>query len=174
MVKNNTTGLVWFGNDLRIHDHEVLSKASKDHQKLITVFFIDPRWFDKNQFGFRRMEVFRIQFLLETLECLRKELLQKNISLLVYVEKPENRINRICKNYDIDRIYKQKEWTYEEIKITDAVQDQLPTNIALEEIYNQFLYHPYDINIDINVRDFGQVSAFGPVSAFGQFRACGR
>ncbi len=150
MVKNNTTGLVWFGNDLRIHDHEVLSKASKDHQKLITVFFIDPRWFDKNQFGFRKMEVFRIQFLLETLECLRKELLQKNISLLVYVEKPENRINRICKNYDIDRIYKQKEWTSEEIKITDAVQDQLPTNIALEEIYNQFLYHPDDINIDIN------------------------
>ena len=33
MVKNNTTGLVWFGNDLRIHDHEVLSKSFQPLQQ---------------------------------------------------------------------------------------------------------------------------------------------
>lgn len=149
MVKINTTGLVWFGNDLRVHDHEVLFKASRVHKKLITIFFIDPRFFKKNDFGFKKMDVFRTQFLLETIKSLQKELLQKNISLLVFVDKPEIRIKDICKNYQIDRIYKQKEWTSEEINITKTVRDSLPLNIVIEEIYNQFLYHPNDINIDI-------------------------
>ena len=34
----NTTGLVWFGNDLRIHDNDVLSLAVKKHSKVTIPF----------------------------------------------------------------------------------------------------------------------------------------
>ena len=32
-----TTGLVWFGNDLRTHDNEVLHTAIQNHEKVIAV-----------------------------------------------------------------------------------------------------------------------------------------
>ena len=51
----NTTGLVWFGNDLRIHDNNVLSLAVKNHTKVIGVFIIDPFLFEENKFGFKKM-----------------------------------------------------------------------------------------------------------------------
>ena len=42
----NTTGLVWFGNDLRIHDNDVLSLAVKNHTKVIGAYIIDPLLYD--------------------------------------------------------------------------------------------------------------------------------
>ena len=153
--KQETTGLVWFGNDLRTHDNEVLFNAIEKHKKVIAVYCIDPKLFQNNSFNFKKTEVFRTQFLLETLKNLQNQLLKINITLLVYIDKPENRIQGICEFYKIDTIYKQKEWTSEEVNITESVKDSLPSNIKIEEIYNQFLYHPDDINIAIqNIPQF--------------------
>jgi deoxyribodipyrimidine photo-lyase len=145
----NTTGLVWFGNDLRIHDNDVLSLAVKNHSKVIGIYSIDPSLFKENEFGFKKMDVFRAQFLLESLLDLQQQLLTKNISLLVFLDKPENKLKAICDSYQIDSIYKQKEWTYEENISKIKVQKSLHHNIKIIEVYNQFLYHPEDVNIKI-------------------------
>ena len=145
----NTTGLVWFGNDLRIHDNDVLSLAVKNHSKVIGIYSIDPSLFKENEFGFKKMDVFRAQFLLESLFNLQQQLLTKNISLLVFLDKPENKLKAICDSYQIDSIYKQKEWTYEENISKIKVQKSLHHNIKIIEVYNQFLYHPEDVNIKI-------------------------
>lgn len=145
----NTTGLVWFGNDLRVHDNDVLSLAIKNHSKVIGIYIIDPKLFEENEFGFKKMELFRTQFLLESLNDLQQQLLRKNISLLVFIDKPEIRLKAICDSYKINSIYKQKEWTYEENISKIKVQKLLSENIKIIEIYNQFLYHPEDINIKI-------------------------
>ena len=145
----NTTGLVWFGNDLRIHDNDVLSLAVKNHSKVIGIYSIDPSLFKENEFGFKKMDVFRAQFLLESLFDLQQQLLTKNISLLVFLDKPENKLKAICDSYQIDSIYKQKEWTYEENISKIKVQKSLHHNIKIIEVYNQFLYHPEDVNIKI-------------------------
>jgi len=145
----NTTGLVWFGNDLRIHDNDVLSLAVKNHSKVIGIYSIDPSLFKENEFGFKKMDVFRAQFLLESLFDLQQQLLTKNISLLVFLDKPENKLKTICDSYQIDSIYKQKEWTYEENISKIKVQKSLHHNIKIIEVYNQFLYHPEDVNIKI-------------------------
>ena len=149
MEKKETTGLVWFGNDLRVHDNEVLSTAIKNHEKVIGVYCIDPTLFLKNEFGFNKMDVFRTKFLLETLEDLQQQLIQLNISLLVFKNTPENKIMDICKIYQIECIYKQKEWTNDEVISLKTVKETIPEEIKVHEIYNQFLYHPDDINIDI-------------------------
>jgi len=145
----NTTGLVWFGNDLRIHDNDVLSLAVKNHTKVIGVYIIDPFLFEENKFGFKKMDVFRAQFLLESLHDLKHQLLTKNISLLVYLDKPEIKLKAICDSYQIDSIYKQKEWTHEENISKIKVQKSLQNTIKIIEVYNQFLYHPEDVNIKI-------------------------
>ncbi len=145
----NTTGLVWFGNDLRIHDNDVLSIATKNHSKVIGIYIINPTLFEENEFGFKKMDVFRTQFLIESLTDLKQQLLKKNISLLVFIDKPENRLKIICDCYQIHTIYKQKEWTYEENSCKTKVQKSLNENICIVEVFNQFLYHPEDINIKI-------------------------
>ncbi len=145
----NTTGLVWFGNDLRIHDNDVLSLAVKKHSKVIGIYILDPSLFEENEFGFKKMDVFRTQFLLESLHDLKHQLLTKNISLLVFLDQPEIKIKAICDSYQIDAIYKQKEWTNDEVISLKTVKETIPEEIKVHEIYNQFLYHPDDINIDI-------------------------
>ena len=147
--KKEMTGLVWFGNDLRVLDNDVLAAAVEKHSKIIGVYFIDPKLFKENKFGFKKMDVFRAQFLLESLNDLQHQLLKKNISLLVYLDSPENIIKDVCKNHQIDTIYKQKEWTYEEASSKKAVQEILEKNIVIKEVYNQFLYHPEDIPLKI-------------------------
>ena len=79
-VKKETTGIVWFGNDLRIHDNEVLAKAVLSHHRVIAFYCIDPTLFHDNQFGFKKMDIFRAQFLLETLKDLQQQLIKKKKS----------------------------------------------------------------------------------------------
>ena len=101
----NTTGLVWFGNDLRIHDNDVLSLAVKNHSKVIGFYSIDPSLFKENEFGFKKMDVFRAQFLLESLFDLQQQLLTKNISLLVFLDKPENKLKTICDSFILQIVF---------------------------------------------------------------------
>jgi deoxyribodipyrimidine photo-lyase len=149
LEKKETTGLVWFGSDLRIHDNDVLASAFENHKKIIGIYFIDPKLFEVNEYGFKKMDVFRTQFLLESLNDLQQQLLKKNISLLVYTDSPENRFNDVCETYQINAIYKQKEWTQEEASSKKAVQEKLEKHIVIKEVYNQFLYHPEDITLKI-------------------------
>lgn len=138
------TGLVWFGNDLRVHDNDVLSKASHENDKVIGVYCIHPKLLEFSHFGFRKLESFRAYFLLDSLQNLKTRLKELNITLLVYTVAPEDIIPDLCKIYDIDTIYKQKEWTSEETKELQSVQEKVSTT-EVKEIYNQFLYHPEDI-----------------------------
>jgi len=117
--------------------------------QVIGVFIIDPFLFEENKFGFKKMDVFRAQFLLESLHYLKHQLLTKNISLLVFLDKPEIKLKAICDSYQIDSIYKQKEWTHEENISKIKVQKSLQNTIKIIEVYNQFLYHPEDVNIKI-------------------------
>jgi len=86
----NTTGLVWFGNDLRIHDNDVLSLAVKNHSKVIGIYIIDPSLFEENEFGFKKMDVFRAQFLLESLHDLKHQLLTKKYFITSFLRQTRN------------------------------------------------------------------------------------
>ena len=139
--KQKKTGLVWFGNDLRVQDNAVLEKAILENERLIGVYCLDPLLFKKSNFGFQKLGVHRLQFLLESLTDLKQNLLQKNISLLFFLDTAENTIPAICKAYNICSIYKQQEWTHEECLEKKQVQSKL-NHIEIVEVYNQFLYHP--------------------------------
>ena len=113
-TKQKTTGLVWFGNDLRIQDNDVLNEAIQQNDQVIGVYCLNPALFEKTNFGFRKLGVYRAKFLLETLRDLKENLAKQNISLLVYEQPSKEIIPEICKRFQVDTIYKQKEWTSEE------------------------------------------------------------
>lgn len=149
MQKTEKYSIVWFRNDLRIADNAVLTKASEQADKVIGLYCFDPRHFDKNRFGFKKIEKYRTGFLIESVHNLRAQLDALNIDLLVYHDLPENVIPKICEANQITDIYLQKEWTQEEVDTENTVKAQT-TDINWHHIYNQFLYHPEDINFDVS------------------------
>ncbi len=149
MQKTEKYSIVWFRNDLRIADNAVLAKASKQADRVIGLYCFDPRHFEKNRFGFKKIEKYRTGFLIESVHNLRAQLDALNIDLLVYHDLPENVIPKICEANQITDIYLQKEWTQEEVDTENTVKAQT-TDINWHHIYNQFLYHPEDINFDVS------------------------
>ena len=152
--------LIWFRNDLRVADNPSLELACKG-DKVIAVYCFDPRQYEIGDFGFKKTEKFRAQFLIETVNTLKASLLELNISLLVYHDKPETIIPQVVKDYGIQHIFLQEEWTRDENMVLDAVMSNVPTLVTFEKQYAQFLFHPEDIPFN-TFQDIPQV--------FTQFR----
>ncbi|MBT8267813.1 MAG: DASH family cryptochrome [Flavobacteriaceae bacterium] len=146
MPKTETSNsLVWFRNDLRVHDQQSLYNACMNHEQVMAIYYLDPRHFKFDQNGFKRTGSFRSKFLLETLETLKTELLNLNISLFVFRIKPEDHLPHFCSEHGISDIYYQKEWTAYEQEVEDQVISQSDSKINWHGHYDQFLFHPEDI-----------------------------
>ena len=115
-TKQKNTGLVWFRNNLRVHDNSSLYKATQNHEKIIAVYFFNPKDFSEDRFGFKKTEKYRATFLIETIKDLQLNLNKINTTLLVYFEAPEKKIIELCNEFSIGSIYTQKEWTTEEVE----------------------------------------------------------
>ena len=56
------TGLVWFKNDLRLHDNESLQKAIQECDELIFCYAIEKSNFKKLDLGFKKCDINRFEF----------------------------------------------------------------------------------------------------------------
>ena len=68
------TILVWFRNDLRIHDNEILVEAIRKADKVLPVFIFDPFYFKTTRYGTLKTGNFRAKFLIESVQNLRDTL----------------------------------------------------------------------------------------------------
>jgi deoxyribodipyrimidine photo-lyase len=147
--KQNTTSIIWFRNNLRISDNVSLFKAIHHHEKVIAVYFFDPKYFEKDVFGFKKTEKFRAQFLIETITDLKENLANLNITLLTYFSSPDEVLPKICADFSVQSIYTQKEWTRDEVDTCIAIKKKLPT-VQLIEDFDQFLYHPNAVSTNFS------------------------
>ena len=148
-MQKKQKGLVWFRNDLRIHDNESLSTAMKENDSVIAIYCFDPRHFEDTKYGFKKTEKFRAKFLVESVVALKQNLKNLNISLLVYHQKPEDCIPAIIIQNEISSVYFQEEWTAEEMVVSENIRAQVSNSVAFRSSYNQFLFHLDDIPFDI-------------------------
>ena len=140
MQEKQNTALVWFRNDLRIDDNQSLYDATTKHDKVIGLVLIQDFWLKETAFGFKKMEVFRARFLIETIEDLRQELKTLNIPLIVKVD-DGNSLKQLCYQYQITDLYMQEEWTKEEVD----QEKNIPDTVSVHKSYSQFLFHPDDL-----------------------------
>lgn len=68
-----STAIVWFRNNLRLHDNEALLKAV-DYDDVIPLYVFDPHWVQPTSLGFPKTGGHRARFLIETVDTLRKNL----------------------------------------------------------------------------------------------------
>lgn len=140
MQEKQNTALVWFRNDLRIDDNQSLYDATTKHDKVIGLVLIPGFWLKETAFGFKKMEVFRARFLIETIEDLRQELKTLNFPLIVKVDDGTS-LKQLCNQYQITDLYMQEEWTKEEVD----QEKNIPDTVSVHKSYSQFLFHPDDL-----------------------------
>jgi deoxyribodipyrimidine photo-lyase len=138
--------LIWFRNNLRVQDNTSLLEATKNSGKTIGLFCFDPRHFAETKYGFKKTDKFRARFLIETIQELKNNLEQKNISLLVYFDQPENVFESVIEKFKISKVYSQKEWTREENEVLKNLQGfENLAGLQWLDYFDQFLFHPDDI-----------------------------
>lgn len=143
--------ILWFRNDLRIHDHEPLHQALESVSEVIPLYCIDPRWFGKTSYGFPKTGPFRAKFLLESLQDLRQRLRSKGSELIIRIGKPEEVIPEMARAHQAEGVFAHKEVTDEEVQIEKNLEKVLfRDGITLEMFWGATLYHLHDLPMPIN------------------------
>ena len=143
--------LVWYRNDLRIHDHEPLHQALKQRAQVIPVYCFDPRQFGQTSFGFPKTGAFRAQFLLESVSNLRQSLRSLNSDLVVRQGKPEEVIPQIVEQLGVAAVHYHAEVTAEEVAVETALKIALQQlDVPVKHFWGHTLYHPDDLPFDLN------------------------
>ncbi|MEO0870150.1 MAG: deoxyribodipyrimidine photo-lyase, partial [Cyanobacteria bacterium J06642_11] len=143
--------LLWFRNDLRLHDHEPLHRALEQKAEIIPVYCFDPRQFGQTSFGFAKTGAYRAQFLLESVADLRSSFQAKGADLIVRHGQPEAEIPAIAQALNVDAVYWHEEVTSEELAVDAALAKQLTQlKIGYEVYWGATLYHPDDLPFEVS------------------------
>ena len=149
--------IVWFRNDLRIHDNAILHTAATkfaDNQ-IICLYCFDPRHFQRTKFESHKTGIFRARFLIESVTNLRSKLRELGSDLFVTYNKPEYIIPKFLKGTSKGNILVQSEVTSEELLVEKQVEENIKTkNGFLIRINGEnTLYHPADLPFNENFSD---------------------
>ncbi len=140
--------IVWFREDLRLHDNEAICEAIRGADETIFVYVFDERtfkgttkWFDLPKTG-----KFRAKFIIESVENLRQNLKKRGANLLVKIGKPEEVLTDLARETQSSWIFCNRERTQEEVQVQDLLEKNLWA-IGREIRYTRgkMLYHTQDL-----------------------------
>ena len=143
--------LVWFRQDLRIHDNEALTDALKSGVEIIPIYVFDERVFcGKTKFGFPKTAKFRAKFIIESVQDLRESLEKLGSQLIVRIGKPEEEIFKIAQFARTSWTFCNRERTQEELEVQDALERKL-WSIGQEVVFSRgkMLYYTQDLPFPI-------------------------
>ncbi|XP_075522608.1 cryptochrome DASH, chloroplastic/mitochondrial [Primulina tabacum] len=149
--KGKGVAIVWFRNDLRILDNEVLFKAWASSEVVLPVYCVDPRHLGTTHyFGFPKTGALRAQFLIQCLADLKRNLVKRGLNLFIQLGKPEDVLPALAKAYEVHTVYAQKETCSEELTVERLVSKNLqrvlnPKSTTLELIWGCSMYHIDDL-----------------------------
>jgi deoxyribodipyrimidine photo-lyase len=156
-MKENVS-IIWFENDLRVHDHEGLWKASQNNHPVIGIYVFNPNKLKSGNYGFPKISHHRMQFIHESLIDLKQKCHKLNIPFYVFTDTSLNAVKRMLEYINIKTLYYQKAYGRDEVQNHEIVinafkdirfyaydtkplvhKDDLPTTIDdLPEQFTQF------------------------------------
>lgn len=138
--------LVWFRNDLRLHDHEPLAAACAAATSVLPVYVFDPREYGKSPNGFDKTGPYRARFILDALTDLRRRLRDAGSELVVRVGRPEDVLPQLARAVGAGSVYCHGEVTAEEVKVETGVARALDkAGAALKVLWGGTLFHVADL-----------------------------
>ena len=144
--------IVWFRQDLRLHDNEALATALRMAEEIIPVFVFDERVFrGETRFGLPKTGKFRAKFVLESAEDLRQNLQSIGCDLVVRFGKPECILADIAQELKCSWVLCNRERTREEVQVQDALEQKL-WGKGVELLYSRgkMLYHTQDLPVPVH------------------------
>lgn len=143
--------IVWFRQDLRLHDNEALKKALEHSEEVIPVYVFEQSWFrGKTSYNFPKIGVYRSQFIIEAVEDLRKSLRQLGIDLILRIGDTVEEIFNLAVETQAHYVFANMERTYEENKLQNKLEKKLWT-IGKETSFwrGKMLYYTQDLPFPI-------------------------
>lgn len=118
--------ILWFRQDLRLHDNEALVDALSVADEILPVYVFDPRVFrGETIFGFEKTGDIRAAFIRQSVIQLREQLRELGSDLVIRVGNPEDELFVIANQYKSSWIFCNRERTPEEVAVQDALEQQL-------------------------------------------------
>jgi len=108
----NNLSIFIFRRSFRLYDNTGLINALKNSKKVIPIFIFTPEQIKKNKYKSNNA----IQFMIESLNELNKELKEKKSKLYFFYGKQHKIISKINKEIKIDSVYVNKDYTPYAIK----------------------------------------------------------
>lgn len=139
--------IVWFRQDLRLHDNEALTTALRMAEEVIPVFIFDERVFlGKTRFGFPKTANFRTQFIIESVADLQHNLRKIGSDLIIRIGRPEVILAEMVQKLKCSWVVCNRERTQEEVSVQDALEQKL-WSVGVELLYTRgkMLYHTQDL-----------------------------
>ncbi|XP_022151638.1 blue-light photoreceptor PHR2 [Momordica charantia] len=138
--------IVWFRNDLRIHDNECLNSANNDSVSVLPVYCFDPRDYGKSSSGFDKTGPYRAAFVIESVSDLRKNLQARGSDLVVRIGKPETVLVELAKEIGADAVYAHYEVSHDEMKTEERIESAMKEeNVEVKYFWGSTLYHIDDL-----------------------------
>ena len=138
--------ILWFRNDLRVHDNPVLAWAVKNKRpsaQIVPVFCFDPRFFTKSQPDYlmnRKSGIHRTRFQIESVQDLRNNLQQLGSGLLVSMEQPELFLPKLI-NPEMDTtVVFSAETCSEERKVEDDLEKAM-AGCSFVDVWGNTMVH---------------------------------
>ncbi len=143
LPRKSARSIVWFRNDLRLHDHAPLRDAIRESQSIIPVYCFDDRQFATTPFGFAKTGAFRAQFLLEAVANLRTSLRARGSDLIIRSGLPETVIPALAQELKASAVYYHEEVGTEEQAVETALDQALQAiDVQRRAYWGHTLYHP--------------------------------
>jgi deoxyribodipyrimidine photo-lyase len=150
LTMSEKTILVWFRNDLRIHDNEILLEAIRKADKILPVYCFDPYYFRKNTSGNSKTGNLRARFLLESVADLRKNLRHIGGELIIRTGNPAEILPKLAEQYHVNEVYHHREVAHEETEISEQAETALwKIKLNLKHFIGHTLYHKEDLPFPI-------------------------
>lgn len=114
------TIIVWFRNDLRVHDHPALATAVQDGDRIVPVFIMNPDLLNGRFAGSNRN-----RFLLESLQDLKDSLMERGANLVIREGEPATELKKLAAETNADVVYYSADYTPYAIHRDKHVKDML-------------------------------------------------
>ena len=120
MITNNKTIIVWYRNDLRIHDHPALARAVKEAAHVIPLFIFNDAILNGHHSGSNRN-----RFLLESLDDLKSSLIELGGDLLYRKGDAANELIKLAHETGASAVYYTADYTTYACKRDRSVEKAL-------------------------------------------------
>ncbi len=128
---------IWFRNDLRVKDHQVLFEACQKADEVVPFYCFDDHYYQTASLGFPKIGPHRARFIKESVENLHAKLKAKGGGLVVRQGNTASELQKLHEQFPLDAIYFTEETTKEEKDLEKKVAD---LKIPLQSFENQALY----------------------------------